>query len=1088
MKKSLKMPLTLFLLLFLTAVSTVQAFGQSSAVREAGEILQAAGIRGGIVVHIGCGDGSLTAALCAGDGFLVHGLDTAPANLVQARKHINSQGLYGPVSVDRLSSERLPYIDNLVNLVVSQDLGSVPMHEVMRVLCPEGVACIKADGRWVKTVKPRPDEIDDWTHYMHDASNNAVSHDKIVAPPDRLQWLGGPRYARHHDRMSSFNALVSAGARIFYIFDEGSRISILTPPQWKLIARDAFNGTILWKRAIGPWHSHLWPLKSGPAQIPRRLVAIGDRVYVTLSIAGPLTVLDGATGKTLKTHQGTDGVEEIIYSDGTLFLQIDPRGSAAEFVDHLKINQGYDGQYWNELPRRIMALNAETGKVLWTEESRVLPGTLAADGRRVVFHDGQSVVGLDRQSGDRLWRSEPVARTEKMLSFYVPILVLHDGVVMFSGGETAGQQTGSWYMTGKDTMTALCADTGQVLWSAHHPPSGYRSPEDMFIIDDMVWTGETTSGRAVGVFSGRDLRTGAVKVEFPPDVDPYWFHHRCYRAKATDNFLLVARTGTEFIDIKNKTWTPKHWFRGACLYGIMPANGLIYAPQHPCACYLEAKQSGFNALAPALKGPRVSSAAAGQARLERGPAYSRDMTAKPASSDWPTYRHDPARSGSTHAAIPSSLKPDWQRDVGGKLTSPVIAGGRAIVASVDAHTVYAFDAGSGKSLWRFTAGARVDSAPTLYQGRVLFGSADGWVYCLGAGDGELVWRFRAAPTDERTMAFEQLESVWPVPGNVLIRDGVLYCVAGRSMFMDGGLHLWRLDPITGKALSETVLDNHDPITGKELHDYVSWLNMPTALPDILSSDGKLIYMRSLALSLDGSPLPMKLFPRGADADAGAPPPTQYPDRAHLFSPTGFRDDNWWHRSYWMYGSTFYSGWCGYFTAGKAAPAGKMMVFDDKKVYGFGRKPQYFRWTTPIEHQLFSANKIMPGPTPRTGVAGSGASEFKVSHDWTNDLPVFARGMVLAGDTIFVAGPPDLIDEPKAFKQINNEDTQKALAVQDAAFAGAKGAMLLALSKSDGQMISQMEIDSMPVFDGLAAANGKLFLSATNGKLLCFGAK
>jgi hypothetical protein len=65
-----------------------------------------------------------------------------------------------------------------------------------------------------------------------------------------------------------------------------------------------------------------------------------------------------------------------------------------------------------------------------------------------------------------------------------------------------------------------------------------------------------------------------------------------------------------------------------------------------------------------------------------------------------------------------------------------------------------------------------------------------------------------------------------------------------------------------------------------------------------------------------------------------------------------------------------SGWCGYFLAGKAAPAGRILVFDDDRLYGFGRKPQYYRWTTPIEHHLFCADKLPPaegsgdaGPEP-----------------------------------------------------------------------------------------------------------------------------
>jgi len=82
----------------------------------------------------------------------------------------------------------LPYADNLINLVVSEDLGRVSMDEVMRVLCPNGVAYIKADNMWTKTVKPRANQIHEWTHYLHDTSGNAVAHDSFIGPPRRFQW------------------------------------------------------------------------------------------------------------------------------------------------------------------------------------------------------------------------------------------------------------------------------------------------------------------------------------------------------------------------------------------------------------------------------------------------------------------------------------------------------------------------------------------------------------------------------------------------------------------------------------------------------------------------------------------------------------------------------------------------------------------------------------------------------------------------------------------------------------------------------------------------------------------------------------
>ena len=1072
-KSGYSFPGLLVVVWFVFGASWAIAAAAPSAESQAEGILEAAGVKGGLVVHVGCGDGRLTKALRASDSFMVQGLAADAGAVDKARAYLQSEGVYGAVTVDRLTGGSLPYIDNLVNLVVSEDLGAVSMREVMRVLCPGGVAYIKQGSKWVRAVKPWPKEIDEWTHYLHDASNNAVAHDTVIGPPRRMQWVGSPRQSRHHDRMSSVSAAVSAGGRVFYIMDEATPVSILIAPQWSLIARDAFNGTVLWKRPIENWHPHLWPLKSGPAQLPRRLVAVGDRVYVTLDYAGPVTAIDAATGKTVRTYGETAGAEEIIFCDGVLFVLVNSK--AAQPIDSGKIAKAYGAKFWDESPRELVAVQAGSGRVLWSNEHTVLPGTLAADAESVYFHNGQSVVCLDRNTGKDRWRSKEIARSEVIRSFYLPILVVYEDVVLFSGGETAGAQTGSWYMKGKDTMTALSTKTGKELWTAYHPPSGYRSAEDLLVVDGLVWTGETTSGRATGAFTGRDPHTGEIKRQFEPDVDIYWFHHRCYRGKATDNYLIMSRAGTEFVDVRNEKWLVNHWVRGACLYGIMPANGMLYNPPNPCACYLESKVDGFNALAPASTGPRINSKLAKAPRLEKGPAWGSIKPMNITDDDWPTYRHDGARSGSG-SAVSTILKKAWHTDIGGKLTSPVIAGGMVFVASVDAHIVAAIDASSGRQLWRYTAGGRVDSAPTIWKGRVLFGCRDGWVYCLRASDGKLAWRFRAAPMEQRLTAFEQIESVWPVHGSVLVQNDVLYCVAGRSMFLDAGLRFLRIDPATGRLLSETVLNEREVETGKHIHEYVTWLNMPPALPDILSTDGRLVYMRGLPLNMDGTPLPLEKFPPGSNVDAGAPPATQRADRAHLFSPTGFVDDTWWHRTYWMYGSRFVSGWCGYFLSGKAAPAGRILCFDDDKVYGFGRKPQYYRWTVPIEHHLFAADKMADTTATTRG--------FMVQHDWTKDLPIFARAMVLAEKTLFVAGPPDLVDEPQAFAQIDEAQIKQSLIEQAAAIEGRKGAVLMAVSTADPDESTQYQLDSPPVFDGMAAAGGRLYMSTVDGKVLC----
>ena len=1063
----------------------------------AGRILEATGVEGGIVVHLGCGDGKLTAALRANDSYLVHGLDTDAKNVAAARQTIRSLGVYGKVSADLLLGKRLPYIDNLVNLLVADDLDGVPMDEVTRVLVPNGVAYIKTGGTWTKTVKPRPAEMDEWTHYLHDPTGNAVAHDSLIEPPTRYQWVGGLRYGRQHDHMSSVSAVVTAAGRVFTIFDEAPRASILTPPAWRLIARDAFNGTVLWKRDIDQWHQHLWPLKSGPQLMTRRLVAVGDRVYVTLGIDAPLVALDAATGQIVRTYEGTKATEEILADRGVLFLSVAAEGQPLRsdpkrtYKNMAEIKADVTNPLWTEAPRTVMAVEAESGKVLWRKESSLVSMSLAADDRRVLFHDGRRIQCLDRNNGQVLWASEPLPKKEGMRSSSGATLVIYGDVILYSG-MVAMEKYEPIHQRPSTTIVGLSAADGKTLWKAEHPPCGHMgTPDDILVAGGLVWGGAVAQGSDSGVMIGRDPKTGEVKSQFLPDVKTHWFHHRCYRAKATDKYLLYSRTGIEFIDHANEHWICNHWVRGACLYGIMPANGLIYAPQHPCACYTEAKLSGFSALAPPSKNAEPRGDVPEKGRLQRGPAYGQLPTVNSqasAAGDWPTYRHDAARSGATKTVVePTNLKRSWEAELGGNLSSPVVAQGKLFVASIDSHAVHALDAGTGEPLWSFTAGGRVDSPPTIWQGLALFGSADGYVYCVRASDGRLVWRYRAAPEDRRMGAFEQLESVWPVHGSVLVQNDTVYCVAGRSMFLDGGLRHLRLDPKTGRKISEKIFDDRDPATQENMQIHVSGLNMPVGLPDVLSSDGKYVYMRSLPMDLEGNRKFVEYIPVKQ----------QQGDDLHLFSPTGFLDDTLWHRTYWVYGRAFASGAGGYHQAGRVAPAGRILVFDDDTVYGYGRLWQYYRWTTPLEFHLFATAKqpeIVNAGIERKPIKKGGKRTgrsrsvpmTRFAHSWSLDTSVQATAMVLSAGALYVAGPPDVEDEEKSVTSLDDPRTQKKLAEQSAAFEGRRGGLLVAVSPTDGQKLAAYRLKSMPRFDGLIAAGGRLYFSTANGKVLCLG--
>jgi outer membrane protein assembly factor BamB len=1099
---------TLFSNLFLVLITgicfslTTVSCSKKTLLEQAQSILEKSGVKGGLIVHVHCGDGTLTHALKANNSYMVHGLDANDKDIQKAREFIAAKGEYGPVSVDRLTGNRLPYNDNLVNLLVAEKLGDISMDEVMRVLAPNGVAMTKGILGWKKTVKPRSAGMDEWNQYLYDSKGTMVSNDEIVGPMKHYQWVGSPEWGRHHDTTASLSALVSANGRIFYIMDEGPRESIQLPSENFLVARDAFSGTILWKRPIPDWQDHLFPLKSGPNYLPRRLVAVGDRVYVTLGINAPLSELDAVTGETKRTFANTELTSEVIFSDKTLFLVVGrPEKTEKLFAPKStyvwdNFTWAKDEWGWSKKEAKIMAIDMDGGKVLWENKTHpVAPLSLSADSKAVYFYDGAKMICINRKNGQENWQTPIEIKNLKNIdTAYTPRIVISDDVALFSGGLTEPFSAGK--------LIALSAGDGRKLWEVQQEPSGHFTALDLFAIDGLVWTGATAMMADKGNFIGRDIHTGEPKKEIACDTNVYFFHQRCYVSKATKKYLLPSRTGIEFVDLKDKHWTVNHYTRGGCNYGIMPSNGLIYTPSQACACYLEAKLNGFDALAPARSSEPDLAAAASENRLEKGPAYELQIAEDAGSEDWPTYRHDALRSGYTPSEVASDLKSAWNVNLGGKLSSLVVAGDRAYLAKVDAHTVYAIKTATGETAWSYTVGGRVDSPPTIYKGRVLFGSADGYVYSLNAADGHLIWRFRAAPMDRRMMAYEQLESVWPVHGNVLIQNDKLYCVAGRSMFLDGGLRLLQLNPITGEKLAETVMDEKDPATGKNLHAFVSDLSMPVGLPDVLSSDGKYLYMRSQQMDLKGNR--MHIAVRDVTDQSG--------EGAHIFSPIGFLDDTQFARSYMMYGKSVLSGWGGWEVMGKLTPSGRLISFDGNTVYGYERKPEFLSESTVLEFRLYAAEKSGdPKAVQRITAAGSmspfdktmknGAGDWKyrqglpmseqsaVRTKWTVDKPPFqVRAMVLTGKNLFVSGPPDIFDEEKEFFKVDDPQVQAKLAEQSALFKGKNGAVMWAVSAANGKKLAEYKLESLPVWDGMIAANGRLFMTTMKGEVLSFEGK
>jgi hypothetical protein len=94
--------------------------------------------------------------------------------------------------------------------------------------------------------------------------------------------------------------------------------------------------------------------------------------------------------------------------------------------------------------------------------------------------------------------------------------------------------------------------------------------------------------------------------------------------------------------------------------------------------------------------------------------------------------------------------------------------------------------------------------------------------------------------------------------------------------------------------------------------------------------------------------------------------------------------------------------------------------------------------------------------------------------------------VLTKGALFLAGPPDLIDEVALWHNPDDATLKRRAAQQTEALKGRSGGSLWAVSTRDGSRLDYVALETAPVFDGMIAADNKLFLSLMNGKIICYG--
>ena len=670
------------------------------------------------------------------------------------------------------------------NLWVERWNGTIPLADTMADLV-EGPTSIAAEAKRVlvpgsgvakvgdETLRvPRPSTWDDWSHWMHGPDNNRVSTDTAFTLPARVSWLGLPLGVDWGGL-----GLVAANGRVFRAIGANQDSAFKGN---ELTAQSLHNGTILWHRK----------LPAGSFTGRCSMVALDDDLL--LLEGGSVLRLNGATGEETGRFDIAPGraLKWMGDSNGALVVLAGNPDGPSKGPEHdypadrqVDIAEGRFGA-----GDELICVDVVSGAVRWRVKSPTpidLRAVAIADGK-VIYHAPRNrIAAIDLATGVEKW-----AQTDVKLLDLVggerkknnsELNIVRPGVVAAGKVVLLGLQD-------VNNFAALSLADGSLLWQSKQR-SG-RAIHALVLGDQVLDTG-LEAGAIVDALTGK-------KPENARNINV----GGCGPFTVANNLVFGSASGpTMDLASSNKEALPTWPLKTECVIGCFVADGrAVYLPR-ACSC---ATVKGCVALVsdmvhlPDAKDP---------SRLEKG-KVGIDTVVAPVAGDWPTHRGDVRRSGSSPVAV-TTLKQLWEAkpdhpfpivtcaypDVAEWRCSPPASLGDLVVVAASDGSVRAFHGGTGVPLWTYWCEGAVLATPTIANGLVYVGSADGCIVCLSASDGALRWRFRAAPDVLRLPVYGLLQSVWPINSGVLVENGVAYAVAGRPL--SPPTTVYALDATTG---------------------------------------------------------------------------------------------------------------------------------------------------------------------------------------------------------------------------------------------------------------------------------------------------
>lgn len=531
-----------------------------------------------------------------------------------ARRRLDAAGVYGRVTVQHVSHERLPYASGLFNLIVCDcDSAATPAtaaDEVYRLLRPgSGTAMLlsvtktgTADqlARWAESISPEEIEpLDDnairtifrrkplaktgeWTHIYAGLGNTSCSEDERVGGDLALQWFGEPGPQQMLDRHHRTVPPLYIDGRMF------------VPGNDRVYGVDAYNGTVLWNVEVANSRRVAAMRDAGSMAASKEYlyVAAGDRCYGLASQTGAFEL-------NIPVLPLSDGQPRdwgyVAYVGDQLFGSATKPEASRDDHSREQINETYFDFVPLVTSDAVFSMNRHTGERLWQYEATpgaIVNATITIGGERIYFIEStnaatlqepsgrsklaallqneSNLVALELETGKPLWRE---AFDLSELQHQLFLCYAHEKLVAVgTKNKLDGVKQFVWY-----DLHGFDAATGKHVWSATQNQrwgiNGDHGEQD----HHPTIVGETVYQQPYAY----NLHTGERKSDWQFARGG----HGCgaLSASATSVFFRAANpTMCDLATGKNSKVTQVS--RPGCWINMIPAGGLLMIPEASSGC------------------------------------------------------------------------------------------------------------------------------------------------------------------------------------------------------------------------------------------------------------------------------------------------------------------------------------------------------------------------------------------------------------------------------------------------------------------------------------------------------------------------